>query len=89
VDFVIEHNRRVLPLVVKSGSGLGAKSLHVSALTFRTRRIFQFSRSNFKPDDDFINIPCMQSLGSLPEWDKMTWRSPPTRASFCGRIGSH
>ncbi len=57
VDFVIESEREIYPLEVKSGMNRNIKSLRSFADKYNSKTIFRISPRNLIQNSDFINIP--------------------------------
>jgi predicted AAA+ superfamily ATPase len=57
VDFVIESEREVYPVEVKSGMNRNIKSLRSFSDKYNPKTIFRISPRNLTQDNDFINIP--------------------------------
>lgn len=57
VDFVIQEEREIVPIEVKSGLNKNTKSLRVYANKYQPKLIVRCSPRNFTRSDDFINIP--------------------------------
>jgi uncharacterized protein len=57
VDFIIESNKNIYPLEVKSGTNRNLKSLRSYADKYHPEKIFRLSPRNLIQSDDFINVP--------------------------------
>jgi predicted AAA+ superfamily ATPase len=57
VDFLLEKNRKVFPLEVKSGLSRNIKSLRSYAVKYEPEKIYRISPRNLIKSDDFVNIP--------------------------------
>ncbi len=57
VDFIIESNKSIYPLEVKSGTDRNLKSLRSYADKYRPDKIFRFSPRNVIQSGYFINLP--------------------------------
>ena len=57
VDFLVEHDGKILPLEVKNGMNRAIKSLWVYADKFKPPRVYRASPRNFECRDNFGNIP--------------------------------
>lgn len=65
VDFLLQHNLRLLPIEVKSGESLKGKSLGVYIKNFRPDLSLRFSMRNLKQDEGILNIPLF-----MADWTK-------------------
>lgn len=57
VDFILQHNTRVLPIEVKAGMSLSGKSLGVYTKRYHPELAIRYSMSNLKKDGELLNIP--------------------------------
>lgn len=57
VDFMIESNRNIYPVEVKSGTNRNLKSLRSYANKYHPEKIFRLSPRNLIQSDDFVNVP--------------------------------
>jgi hypothetical protein len=57
VDFVIESDKDIYPVEVKSGTNRNLKSLRSYADKYQPEKIFRLSPRNLVQSDDFINVP--------------------------------
>lgn len=57
VDFVIQHNGRIIPLEVKAEENLKAKSLKVLMEKFNPGKAVRISLSDYREQDWLINLP--------------------------------
>jgi predicted AAA+ superfamily ATPase len=57
VDFVLESNKNIYPVEVKSGTNKNLKSLRSYADKYNPKTIFRLSPRNLIQSEDFINIP--------------------------------
>jgi uncharacterized protein len=57
VDFIIESNKNIYPVEVKSGTNRNLKSIRSYADKYRPEKIFRLSPRNLIQSDDFINVP--------------------------------
>jgi predicted AAA+ superfamily ATPase len=57
VDFIIESNKHIYPVEVKSGTNRNLKSLRSYAGKYKPERIFRLSPRNLIQSDDFVNLP--------------------------------
>ena len=57
VDFVIESERDIFPVEVKSGLNRNIKSLRSYSNKFKPKSIFRISPRNLIQNNDFVNIP--------------------------------
>jgi predicted AAA+ superfamily ATPase len=57
VDFIIQHNGRVVPIEVKAEENLKAKSLKVFMEKFNPGIAIRMSMSDFRNQDRLINLP--------------------------------
>lgn len=57
VDFIIESNKKIYPVEVKSGTNRNLKSLRSYADKYHPEEIFRLSPWNLIPSTDFVNIP--------------------------------
>ncbi len=65
VDFLIQDDNRLVPVEVKSGLSVNAKSLRFYRDTFRPQLAIRTSMKNLRLDDGLLNIP-LYLLGELP-----------------------
>lgn len=65
VDFLIQDDRGVIPIEVKSGLSLKAKSLKTYRAQFKPHIAVRASMQNLKLDDGLLNVP-LYLLGELP-----------------------
>ena len=57
VDFVIQNATEILPVEVKSGLNVKAKSLKSYREKYHPGQALRFSMQNLKRDDGLLNIP--------------------------------
>ena len=57
VDFVMQENDAILPIEVKSGLNVRARSLKVYREKYQPKLALRFSMQNLRMDDGLINIP--------------------------------
>jgi hypothetical protein len=57
VDFIIQSDREIFPVEVKSGLNRNIKSLRSYSIKYNAKIIFRLSPRNLTQDNDFINIP--------------------------------
>jgi predicted AAA+ superfamily ATPase len=57
VDFVIESNKGIYPVEVKSGTNRNLKSLRSYSDKYKPEKIFRLSPRNLIQSDDFVNVP--------------------------------
>ncbi len=57
VDFILQHNNKILPVEVKSGLNRNIKSLRSYASKYNPEYIIRASVRNFYKEQNFINIP--------------------------------
>lgn len=57
VDFIIESDKNIYPVEVKSGTNRNLKSLRSYANKYHPEKIIRLSPRNFIQSEDFINIP--------------------------------
>jgi len=57
VDFMIESNKNIYPVEVKSGTNRNLKSLRSYANKYHPEKIFRLSPRNLIQSDDFVNVP--------------------------------
>lgn len=57
VDFILQHDTRVLPIEVKAGMSLSGKSLGVYTKRYHPELAIRYSMSNLKKDGELLNIP--------------------------------
>ena len=65
VDFVLQLNRRVIPLEVKAEENLQAKSLRVYHDKFNPEISIRSSMSDFREEEWLINVP-LYAISKLP-----------------------
>ena len=65
VDFLIQDNDIVIPVEVKSGMNLNAKSLRIFRKKYNPQIAIRSSLNNLKFDNGLLNIP-LYLLGELP-----------------------
>ena len=64
VDFLIESNKGIFPLEVKSGTSRNTKSLQSYSSKYNPGRILRTSPRNLIQSDRFVNIP-LYAIGLL------------------------
>lgn len=64
VDFILQKESEILPLEVKSGSSIKAKSLKSYNEKYKPKLLIRTSPKNFVKSDNFINLP----LYSISRW---------------------
>ena len=57
MDFVIQDSVGVVPIEVKSGLNVKAKSLKSYREKYRPKQTLRFSMQNLKLDDGLLNVP--------------------------------
>ncbi|MFC2089345.1 ATP-binding protein [Bacteroidota bacterium] len=57
VDYILEYNRKIFPLEVKSGTSRNTKSLQSYASKYNPDKIFRTSPRNLIQSGNFVNIP--------------------------------
>lgn len=57
VDFVLQHNGRIVPVEVKAEENLQAKSLNVFSEKYHPEMVFRISMSDFRQKGTFYNLP--------------------------------
>jgi len=57
VDFVIQHEERVIPIEIKSGKSLNTKSIRSYANKYKPKFVVRSSPRNYEQRDDFFNLP--------------------------------
>lgn len=57
IDFLLQHGMSLIPIEVKSGGSLNAKSLGVYTKTFRPTLAIRYSMRNLKIDGIVLNLP--------------------------------
>jgi uncharacterized protein len=57
VDFIIESNKGIYPVEVKSGTNRNLKSLRSYSNKYQPARVFRLSPRNLIQSEDFVNIP--------------------------------
>lgn len=57
IDYLIEHNMKVIPIEVKSGTNTMAKSLRVYNQKFNPDVMLKVTRENYKQKDNLVTIP--------------------------------
>ena len=57
VDFIIESDKSIYPVEVKSGTNRNLKSLRNYADKYKPDKIFRLSPRNLIKSDDFVNVP--------------------------------
>ncbi len=57
VDFLLQFGVSLLPIEVKSGENLNAKSLKVYTDSFKPEIAIRYSMRNLKKDGNILNIP--------------------------------
>ena len=67
VDFLIQHKDQVIPVEVKSGLSLTAKSLKVYRERYRPKLAIRTSMQNLRYDDGLLNIP-LYLISELPRF---------------------
>ena len=65
VDFLIQDNDRIVPIEVKSGTNVKAKSLRVYREKFKPALSVRTSMQNLRLDDGLLNIP-LYLMGEFP-----------------------
>jgi len=65
VDFLIEHDTKVLPVEVKSGNNTKSKSLKVYREQYCPSQAIRLSMKPYKKDDGLVNIP-LYLTGAIP-----------------------
>ena len=64
VDFVIQHNDKILPIEVKAKENLNAKSLKSFVEKYKLTYGIRTSMSNYRKEENLINVPlyCFSQL---------------------------
>lgn len=57
VDFIIESNKSIYPVEVKSGTNRNLKSLRSYSEKYKPEKIFRLSPRNLIQSEDFVNVP--------------------------------
>jgi len=57
IDFLLQYGVSLLPIEVKSGENLNAKSLKVYTDSFNPEIVIRYSMKNLKKDGNILNIP--------------------------------
>lgn len=57
IDFIIKHNRQVLPVEVKAGVNVKAKSLRLFAEKYQIPMAVRFSMQPFIRQENIVNVP--------------------------------
>ncbi len=57
IDFLIQHQNRIIPVEVKSDENIKSRSLSVYRQHFAPELSLRFSLRNLKKDEGFINLP--------------------------------
>jgi len=57
VDFIIESDKSIYPVEVKSGINRHLKSLRNYADKYKPEKIFRLSPRNLIKSEDFVNVP--------------------------------
>jgi len=57
VDFIIESNKKIYPVEVKSGTNRNLKSLRSYSEKYKPEKVFRLSPRNLIQSEDFINVP--------------------------------
>jgi len=57
VDFLLEYNDKIIPIEVKSGTNLRAKSLGVYIGKFKPRLVLRVSEADYKISGNIIDLP--------------------------------
>ena len=57
VDFVIQHDSEIIPVEVKSGLNVKAKSLKTYRENYNPAKALRFSMQNLREDNGLLNIP--------------------------------
>lgn len=80
VDFVIQDNADVLPVEVKSGLNVKAKSLKVYREKYTPPQALRFSMQNLKLDNGLLNIPLylIHRFRDLRQTDRIATRTSTT-----------
>jgi predicted AAA+ superfamily ATPase len=66
MDFVIQHNKDIVPIEVKSGENIKAKSLKVYREKYKPRLSIRFSMRELLTADGLVNIP-LYAIFLMPE----------------------
>lgn len=67
VDFVTQVGKKIVPIEVKSGENVKAKSLQVYRENYKPELAVRFSMKGLKMDNGLLNIPLYESF----LWDKL------------------
>ena len=78
VDFLIQDSDRIVPIEVKSGTNVKAKSLRVYREKFKPALSVRTSMQNLRLDDGLLNIP-LYLMGEFPRLMKLAEESMQTR----------
>ena len=57
IEFMLQYNGRIIPIEVKSGNSVTAKSLSEYRKKYEPDIAIRFSTRNLRKDDNLINIP--------------------------------
>jgi len=57
VDFIIQHKTEIIPIEVKSGSNVKAKSLMEYEKAYNPSRMIRFSALNIQRQGKLVNLP--------------------------------
>jgi predicted AAA+ superfamily ATPase len=57
VDFVVQHNENIIPIEVKAGENLKAKSFRVFCENYRPRTALRVSLSEYREESWMTNVP--------------------------------
>ena len=79
VDFLIQDGSRIIPVEVKSGLSLNAKSLKYYRSQYAPQISIRASMKNLRLDDGLLNIP-LYLLGELPRLLELAHESMKKRA---------
>ncbi|MBO4696562.1 MAG: ATPase, partial [Lachnospiraceae bacterium] len=70
VDFLIQSDQGVIPIEVKSGTNLNAKSLRIYRDKYSPKLSVRFSMQNLRLDGGLLNIP-LYLIGEFPRLMKL------------------
>lgn len=79
VDFLIQFGNKVVPVEVKSGQSVNAKSLKVYRERYQPQLAIRASLKNLRLDDGLLNVP-LYLLGELPRLLKLAETSGLSQA---------
>ena len=74
MDFLIQSGNRIVPMEVKSGLNVNAKSLRSYRERYNPQISIRASMKNLRLDDGLLNIP-LYLLGELPRFLELANRA--------------